>query len=184
MAEYFPAPKVKEIADELIEEHHPHLESAPIRYLFRDDTPNKNGREVWGTAQKIGGHNAFLVTGLNEPFFLITISHPIWTELSESKRRALVDHELMHCKTETNDDGEKQLKIIGHDFEGFNDEIDRYGLWRDNAKQMAAAMQPHLPFEGENTEVEISSGGKAVKTSLGKMNRMARDMASSAVPVH
>jgi hypothetical protein len=87
----------------------------------------------------------------------------------------------MHCTTEPDEDGIDQLKTIGHDFEGFVAEIERYGLWRDNAKKMATAMQPHLPFDGDNdVEIEISAGGKTAKTSVAAMKQVASRLPQSA----
>jgi hypothetical protein len=184
---FFDAPIVREIAEELIEQHHPHLEYKTIEYLFRDDIPTQNGREVWGTAKKIGGQAAFLAKGKNQPFFVITISEPAWVGLSTEQRRALVDHELMHCVAEPDSDGVEQLKTVGHDFEGFVAEIERYGLWRDNAKTMAQAMQPHLPLgdeaDDENIAVEISAGGKTAKTNTGILKQVANRIAQP-VAVH
>lgn len=114
----------------------------------------------------------------NAPFFVITIAQPIWELLDEAGRAALVDHELMHCDALWDKDGKTKLAIKAHDFEGFNAEIERHGIWRHNAVGMARAMQnaqmtfsfdaqpaETKPAEGSNKEevsVTLSSGNKSV----------------------
>jgi hypothetical protein len=177
-ASFFPAPEAQEIAAELIAEYHRHLieHGVDVVCIFRDDTPKSNGREVWGTARKVSGMNAFFlrsnfrgyfvntnpepheIVNYNEPLFLITISLPIWNDLNEHGRRALVDHELMHCWAEEDDSGEVQLKIIGHDFEGFNKEIERHGLWRSSAQTLAYHMNKQMTLF-DSVERAMKTGG-------------------------
>ena len=155
---FFPAPEVEEIARPLIRDFHTHLIShgCHIEYVFRDDIPKSKGQAVWGTSRKASGLAAFLANQYrfeedgesdeeNEPFFIITISEPIWETLKEPQRIALVDHELMHCWAEEGSDGSSKLSIVGHDFEGFNAEIRRHGLWRPNAVLLSNAMKEHKP---------------------------------------
>lgn len=79
-AKFSDAPEVREIAEELIEEHSDRLplllpdesewivrNDLPVPpppvvlvYLFRDDVPKSQGQEVWGTAKKISGRDWFL----------------------------------------------------------------------------------------------------------------------------
>ncbi|MBW3635014.1 MAG: hypothetical protein KY445_00940 [Armatimonadetes bacterium] len=114
----------------------------------------------------------------NAPFFVITISKPIWDTLSEEHRVALVDHELMHCGASWDDKGKTKLVLIGHDFEGFNAEISRHGLWRPDAARLAdtmknaqlgldfgaeeVALEPDAKPEKEALTTTFSSGGKSV----------------------
>lgn len=126
--------------------------------------------------KRLAGENA-LEKG-NQPFFVITISKPIWDTLSEEHRVALVDHELMHCGARFGDDGKVKLVLIGHDFEGFNAEIHRHGLWRPDAVRLAdtiknvqlgldfgsevAAPEPFAALQVPGVTTTISSGGKSV----------------------
>ncbi len=166
MKEFFtPAPAVEEIGRELIEEYHKHLldHSVRVEFLFRSKTPVKAGRAQWGTARKVSGLNAHLryfsaakndvlmssrrelnftdEEKYNEPFFLILISRPIWENIKDPQRRALVDHELMHLDSDYDDKGEIKLSIVGHDFEAFNREFELHGLWRDDAKKMLKTLK-------------------------------------------
>ncbi len=53
--------------------------------------------------------------------------------LDEEQRRALLDHELLHCdydpETET-------ASIAAHDFEGFVKELERHGAWQADLQQL------------------------------------------------
>jgi len=139
---YMDAPEVKQIADELIPKYHSHLIDMDVRidYVFCSKTPKRNGKEVWGTCRKVTNLNAHLA-GQESPFFVITISEPVWGVLPPDKRKALVDHELCHAESQYNqkedDDGEDdviKLSIRPHDVEEFACIIRRHGLWRDDVK--------------------------------------------------
>jgi hypothetical protein len=187
--QFFPAPEVEAIGRELIREFHDHLISHNVRveFCFCSETQKKGGFEVWGTAQKISGKNAFLYqfkdaetawqkavakTGgqfesekYNEAFFLITISAPIWDKLKKNpdRQRALVDHELMHCHSEIDDEsGEVKLSILSHDFEGFNKEMERHGLWRENAAKMLHSMQEGQMSLFEQATAAVQKGVESV----------------------
>lgn len=53
---------------------------------------------------------------------------------------ALVYHELLHIDRDEN--GSPSTK--GHEFEGFASEIERFGIWRDDMRQIATAFQASL----------------------------------------
>lgn len=136
---YTPADDVKAIAEELIPQYHPHLADTKVRieYVYVSKTPNKGGKDVWGSCRKVTNLNAYLA-GEEESFFVITISQPVWDILPEDKKVALVDHELCHAMSmfETDDDGEQLIKnsIVPHDVEEFAAVIKRHGLWKEDVK--------------------------------------------------
>jgi predicted metallopeptidase len=136
---FSPAEEVKEIAEELIPKYHQHLIDNNVRidYVFISKTPAKGGKEVWGTCRKVTNLNAHLA-GEDEPFFVITISEPVWSVLPPDKKVALVDHELCHAFAalgEGEDDSEEvKVSIIPHDVEEFAAVIRRHGLWREDVK--------------------------------------------------
>ena len=139
--QYTKAPQVEKIAEELIPQFHPHLKDVRIEYVFIDKVPLKGGSEIWGSMRKISSLPAYFAAseddkldGYAEPFFAMIISSPIWENLPEAKRRALVDHELCHAKVEEDKDGNPKLKIAPHDLEEFTEIVKRHGLWRDSIK--------------------------------------------------
>lgn len=139
---YRPAVTAKKIGDELIGKHHPDLVTAGvhIEYVFRSDTAKSKGKDVWGKARKVSGLNAYLAGDAAEgdeveDFFVIELSEPVWGDLNDAGRRALVDHELSHCRIVWDDEGEMDgIAIASHDVEEFAAVIERHGLWRPDVE--------------------------------------------------
>lgn len=143
---FFPAPDVKEIADELINKHHKHLVGVRLDILFSETTPKRGGKDIWGSMRKVSSLAAYLGAdktdqerGVNDPFFVMTISQPIWDELDEKNRIALVDHELCHAAVELDEEEESVLGTMGHDVEEFACIIERHGLWRKSVQDLVEA---------------------------------------------
>lgn len=130
---------VRVVAEDLIGRYHQHLLGVRVEYLFSSKTPKSKGSEVWGSARKISGLSAFLAgdhsENPNDSFFVIVISRPIWDQIDEAKRRALVDHELCHCWV--NEEGD--LTTIGHDLEEFGAIVHRHGQWREDITRFLSA---------------------------------------------
>lgn len=150
--EFQPAPDVEAIARELIELYHSHLGPVRIEYVFVLEAPKVAGKLVWARAKKVSGLNAWLAQEqrreLTEPeeFFVIEVVKPIWGQLDEKARKALVDHELTHCWV----DEKGKLSIHPHDLEEFNSIVRRWGLWRDDVQlfiEAARDRQPALGFD-------------------------------------
>jgi hypothetical protein len=147
-----PAPAVARIADDLIAKHHPELEGVRIEYVFRDPPTNTKGKQVWGSARKISGLNAYLATpsesdgaGDTDDLFVIEIAEKVWGALKDTQRIALVDHELSHCTIEVDEESDEvTLRLLPHDLEEFRGVIERHGLWEGSTAAFGRAMQPHL----------------------------------------
>jgi hypothetical protein len=150
--EYSEAAEVQEIAEELIPLHHPHLVDEVIVYVFRSEPATHKGREKAATARKITGLAAFLADRVREDgrrlemrppgeFFVVEVASPIWKEMGEAARRALVDHELEHCFV---DEIKGKPSIRGHDVEEFTSIVERHGLWDDARIRFGKAVQLRL----------------------------------------
>lgn len=144
MANYTPAPDVREIAQRLIPLHHSHLLDVRIEYLFTDKVAKRAKKEVWGTLRKVGSLAAYLAGdenakehGVTEEFFVMTITGPVWEELTDAQKEALVDHELCHGGVGHDKKGDVKLGIIPHDLEEFTSIVKRHGLWREDVKRFA-----------------------------------------------
>jgi hypothetical protein len=123
-----------ELAGRIVNEHHPLLveHDVNIAFLMRKPTAKSGGRKVMGSASKASAKIQAL-TG--QPIaFIIEISAEIWEDLPESKRSALLDHELCHCDVEVDDEGEVKYKLRSHDLEEFNEIVLRHGEWKDDIK--------------------------------------------------
>lgn len=143
-SKYSPAPEVAKIAQDLIPQHHSslHQYQPRIEYVFINKTPKQKGKDIWGTMRKVDSLPAYLAASEDEqndgettPFFVLTISKPIWDLLGEDKRIALVDHELCHGFCEEDDDGAVKLGIIPHDLEEFACIVKRHGMWTEDVKE-------------------------------------------------
>ena len=142
------AGEVEKVAHHLIPQHHPHLQTAPIAYLFRDPPAKRGGTVTMGSARLVRGLPAFLartpvamesdtLDGIDlygRPFFVLEVASTMWAALSDSQRSALVDHELCHMRGVGED-----LEIAPHDLEEFTAVIRRHGPWTIAAFDLIAA---------------------------------------------
>ena len=157
MTAYRIAADVAKVAGKLIASipEHRHLSDVRVEYLFLDKPPTHGGKIVLGRARRVGGlgavfanldeHHAGTVCEAPRPFFVVEIAEPIWRELNADRRKALVDHELMHCRSERNEvTGERVLKIRPHDFEEFAAILRRHGLWTAAAQDAGAEVAEQL----------------------------------------
>jgi hypothetical protein len=134
--EFSPAPEVQEIAEKLIEIFKPELEGFEIRYIFSNENPKKDGREVPALARKITGLNAYL-TGHPEGFFLIEFGRPAFELMTERVLIAVVHHELCHFGLSE----EGNLTIIPHPIEEFPEVAAVHGAYHDGLVIFGHALQ-------------------------------------------
>jgi len=142
------APEVEDLAERLIY-HYPefvHLRGLRIAYLWRRKKQAKAGKLVLGTCSSLSGiPQAFL-----EADWAVTIGAESCREakLTAYQLEALVYHELCHIAPPDEDDPESVPSLVGHDFEGFADELRRYGLWDETLTQAADAFDDLPLFAG------------------------------------
>ena len=134
--EWKDAPEVREIAEKLIEIFKPELEAFEIRYIFGNENPKKDGREVSALARKVTGLNAYLA-GWTEGFFVMEVGLPVWEVLPSDQKIALVHHELCHFGI--NDIG--NLWIIPHDTEEFTEIAKVHGSYHDGLIMFDEALE-------------------------------------------
>lgn len=166
---YSPAPQVESIAGKLILKHHDHLADVGVEYVFRSEHAERHGHVVLGKARKVSGLNAFLVhraTGVvsDDPFFVIEIAQDLWSVFNSTEREALIDHELSHCRTQINKEGELQLIVVEPDVAEFNAVIERRGLWRPNLASFLKAAKAGQPTLW--AEIDEDENGDATVTDL------------------
>jgi len=123
--EYNEAETVERIANGLIPNYHPELAEARMMYVFVDKAGTKNGREVWGKAQKVSG----LWEWAMEKDFVVQVAQDKWNEMDETQRTALVDHLLECCTGEEDDDGAMKWKVRDPEVQEFASILKRYGVW-------------------------------------------------------
>jgi hypothetical protein len=148
------------LLDELVEAHHEELIGAQIVLAWNLTwKPDVDGRVTLGKCKKASDLDRELT-----PFdFVILLRREFWTHptVTDQQRRALLDHELCHATVAYDDDGEPKVderdrtvyRVRKHDLEEFSAIAERYGCWKRDLEQFAAALalgragQPALGFE-------------------------------------
>lgn len=170
------SPRIRDIAERLIDDHHPHLKDAKelIEYFIRDTS----SIDWSGKCKKCSGFERFLT----EKMFHVFIIEPALECWPMEKLEALVDHELCHIHRETGLEvldaktgkfirkewAEKSnpdnWSIRDHDVEEFSDVIRRHGLWEQGIEKFAEVVRNAdyqmtiYDAEGEQDESEDSAG--------------------------
>lgn len=172
------AHEAKDIAAELIAEVHPHLRQAHILYLFTTQTQKKCEAVVLGKAKKLSALQKFLASGLESVEsghdFILQFDVNEWKELTESQRRALVDHELCHCGV-----GDSGWKLKGHDIEEFRAVIERHGDWKRDVRafietaQQLPLVQSERGLADSDTTVTLSALGQSVTMTGERFSELA-----------
>lgn len=150
---YSIAPRIRDIANELIDKNHEHLQDAKdlIEYYVRDDSA-----DWYGKCHKCTGFERFL-TGKIFHIFILDVPMNAWPM---EKLRALVDHELCHIGRKKEDepwyDSEtgtwkppvylpknepESWFLIDHDIEEFSKIVDRHGLWETGVEKFAQSVR-------------------------------------------
>jgi hypothetical protein len=115
---------VYRIMEGVITTEHTHLQEASIVILF-DNKKRKSGeRYVLGRIKATSEEmKAFAVNEQGQMYdYVMFLDKEVWLRISEDDQKALVSHELCHCKVT---EGENPYKIQGHEIETFYSEIDR-----------------------------------------------------------
>lgn len=150
MAEYWESDELKQVAERLIANYHPHLANAKIAYIFKDKCSRRNltldGSEqqiVWGSASKMGSGKYEILTGKD---MAIEIGYDEWQQWNSTQRDFVVDHYLSQLSGEEDDkNGEMKFFTIPVPIGFFPDVINRHGMpfdqLRDAYRVMRAADQ-------------------------------------------
>lgn len=114
-----------------------------IVFIWKQKGGTNGGAEVLGRCVKPSGLLKYF--GRADYVVWVAADHFRNRGFNQGHLKALVFHELSHIAIEFEDNSEKPVfKLRGHDFEGFGAEIEEYGLWKQDAEEMARAMQPRL----------------------------------------
>jgi hypothetical protein len=138
-----PAPYnlLKEVRDK----HHGDIKEARIALAWRLRTKaDKDGHIVLGKCIKVSD----LYREYADYDFIITLNKEFWEDLAVTKEQqiALLDHECCHAaptyngetgEHEVDERGRYLFRVRGHDFEDFNDIIQRHGIWKRDLTRLA-----------------------------------------------
>jgi hypothetical protein len=175
------AGEVRELANDIIAQHHPHLADANFVFLMRSPTAKSKDKLTLGTAKKASPEQKALYTG--EVDFIMTLAGAEWKDMTNRQRRALLDHELCHCVG----DSETGWAMRGHDVEEFAEIIERHGLWHGDLEKVGEKVR-QLNFndvlgasDGGVESVTFSSAGKSVTLTGADMRSAGKKAKLSVV---
>lgn len=146
--EYQPSIELMIIGAALIETNidlHP-LKTATIAYLWRRKGGTRAHTLKLGECITPKGITR-LYTGLD---FIICLSADNCrsTQMTKWQIEALMYHELKHARlTQDEETGQPKPQLNPHDWEGFADEITKYGAWREDIQPVATAFQQLQLFD-------------------------------------
>lgn len=141
--DFLPSSQLSEIGTRLCEARKTLqiTEKIRIEYLYKRKGGVSGGRAVFGNCIKTSGLVKYFATDARRSI----VDYVIWiaadavrdTRMALWQLEALLYHELLHISVETNEKtDEEKLTTRAHDWEGFNAEIDAYGLWWSDLKSM------------------------------------------------
>lgn len=130
MAEYRKGTRYKKMAQTIIKNTLPHLEDVRIDFLISDEEKKKNTKLILGTCYKVKEMYQVYC-----PYdFIIVIYEMNCLNFTLSQYQTLVEHELRHCGIDDEGD-ERKFYCVPHDYEEFEDIINRVGLkWAEGGE--------------------------------------------------
>lgn len=140
---------------DLLETHHQDVQDARFALAWHTGwKPDDDGHLTLGQCRKSSDLEREIqdVSGYD---FVILLNQNFWEDelVTDTQRRAVLDHELCHAAVKNGDDGQLvidergrvQYRIRKHDLEEFSTIAARYGCWKRDieafAKSLAAARQ-------------------------------------------
>lgn len=101
-----------------------YLDVVNIMFVASDKERKSNGKIVFGSCEKVPDKYRFLI----DADFIIRIYIHNTAYFTDKQYEILLHHELLHCKIETDKEGELKTSCNPHDVEDFKSIIDRYGV--------------------------------------------------------
>jgi hypothetical protein len=137
----WPAVPAQELAIDLIDEYHEHLQTARILWLFTSSKRTRGGRLVRGSVVRATPLQRYLSSGLSGNCsvsagddFIVQIDSESWQQLRATQHLALVDHllcRMVRNEHENQRTGETTYTwgTVAPDIEEFSSVIERHGGW-------------------------------------------------------
>jgi Putative phage metallopeptidase len=159
--------EVRQVAEKIIDEHHPHLKDAKHVIGFYE----RDGKSDWaGKAKKCTAFERHVT----DYMLFVFINKDAWSYLLPEQKEALVDHELCHFSRSYYKEHDKEKdewitkyedatdpdswSIREHDVEEFSDIIKRHGLWETGIENFAEAVREadyQMNLDDVNRETKI-----------------------------
>lgn len=173
--EEFPQPF--EMLRDIRDRWHGNIEEAKIALAWQlNIKPDPDGHVLLGKCIRASDLQRELV----DFDFCILLNKEVWEseEFTDEKRRALMDHELMHADRALTSDGEVKFdergrpvwRIRGHDIEEFGAIVRRHGCWKGDLERFADELikrKSQPLFESEEDAAFGESFANALATDPG-----------------
>ena len=105
------------------------LEDYPLAWLLHHADPPEKPHDI-GSARKVSGW----ARALTQVDGAVIVNAPVWRQLSEQQREALVLHQLLHFGQHEKTGA---LLTVPHDVEEFGFVVATYGQWRPSLRDFA-----------------------------------------------
>lgn len=130
--DYLPAPSIEKVGEALRLRHNMPTEIS-ITYVWKRKGGKSQGKEKLAFCNKVSGLARYYAA----VDFVIWFAADNLRELnfSQDQYEALIHHELQHAGV---DPDTLDPIVVGHDFEGFRENVEHYGLW---LRDLAAAKE-------------------------------------------
>lgn len=159
-ADYLVSGRLAQRAKVLISRHPEffnHLHRLSVIYLWRREGGKSKGRVVFGKCSKASG----LVKHFSESQFVIWLAadHCRMARYGDREIEALLFHEMLHTAVaEVNENTGRGggPTLVPHDLEVFRAEIEVYGLWAADLRDVAPAFQQASMFDSAGQEHDAS----------------------------
>lgn len=150
--------------DALVEAYHSDLNDARIALAWNTAwKPDVDGRVTLGMCKRASD----LDRELQAYDFVIVLSKEFWesVRVTDTHRRALLDHELMHAAVKYDEKGQPVVdergrvvyRIRKHDIEEFAAIVERHGTWKRDLENFAQALVRHRPERQEAAKQKARS---------------------------
>ncbi len=150
--DFLAAPGLKAVGERLIFEHESlaDLSGVEIRYLWKRRGGSSGGNPKLGALQRPGGLLRYFTGGVTFICWLAA-DNVRALQLDPAKIEACLFHQLSHAQLNPDDDD--AWRIRSHDFEGFVSELDQYGAWSADLREVAAHIRL-LPLDQALADTE------------------------------
>jgi hypothetical protein len=129
---------LKEVADQILPQHHSHLVGAGIRYIGRSRAAKRAGIPVPGNVYKMSGKFRHLV-GVD---FVVEVALDLWNNMTLDQRTALTDHLLSRIVgVEDEVSGAMKWSIRQPSVQEFPEVAERHGEWNDGLVELGRCLK-------------------------------------------
>jgi hypothetical protein len=138
------------------------LDPALIRLVWKVKGSRSGGGLIAGKARKLPDLRRLELPPIGDanepPVFEVELSLDAWIAHSDLEREVVVYHELCHFDVSDPD----KPKTRRHDLETFVAEAERYGAWRRELAQVAAATVNHPEWPAQARHFEVDARGQGL----------------------